>query len=123
MKTIKSTSGFALLNALLGITLLTGIIFLIMHAMTNYHSEEKARELGEELAAVVNALLLVDDLAEKSSGYLLSNASLSECSPTGALLVNIISKGTIQSLQTTGFNLCAAPVDICDTVDASKGEC
>lgn len=128
MKEKTKISGFALLNVLLGVTLLTGIIFLVMHAMTNYHSEEKSRAIGNELAPIMDKLLLTDDLANMTNGngyFLLSSSSSSfvNCLSTTALLQNVIPSGYIESLQTSGFNLCAAKVGICDVVNTSKWEC
>ena len=93
MKERKKVSGFALLNVLLGVSLLTGIIFLIMHAMTNYHSEEKSRAIGEELAPIVDELL-AQDYSATSYPSLCTN-----------LLSNIPTAYT-QSLSTSGFDVC-----------------
>lgn len=105
MKKINVVSGFALLNVLLGVTLLTGIIFLIMHAMTNYHSEEKSRAMGEELVPIANALLMQD------------YSSITATTSYSALCTNLlknISSGYMQSLKTSGFDICGtATVKIC----------
>jgi hypothetical protein len=104
----KACSGFALLNVLLGVSLLAGVIFLIMHAMSNYHAEQNSRAIGEELAPVISALLTVDNLSLKASNIysLLSNTGL--CGANAQpLLVNVIANGYIQSLQNSGFNLCS----------------
>ncbi len=93
----KTEDGFALLNVLLGVTLLTGIIFLIMHAMTNYHSEEKARALGEELAPIANELLAQD--------YSAVTTTTSYSTLCANLLINI-STGYMESLETSGFDIC-----------------
>ena len=96
MKERKTASGFALLNVLLGVTLLTGIIFLIMHAMTNYHSEEKNRAIGEELAPIVAELLAQEYSATKTYTALCASNGLLSSIPTGYM----------QSLKTSGFDLC-----------------
>lgn len=100
----KNNHGFALLNVLLGVTLLTGIIFLIMHAMTNYRSEEKARILGQELAPIVNGLLAQD------------YSTITDDTPYTSLCTNLLESipaGYMQSLASSGFDLCAnATVEI-----------
>lgn len=97
MQKIKHTSGFALFNVLLGVTLLTGIIFLIMHAMTNYHSEENSQAIGEELGPIVDELLAQD--------YSLVTTTTSYSSLCLNLLSNIPA-GYLQSLKASGFDLC-----------------
>lgn len=105
MKEMNVILGFALLNVLLGVTLLTGIIFLIMHAMTNYHSEEKSRAVGEELAPIANELLMQD--------YSAITVTTSYSALCTNLLKNIPS-GYMQSLKTSGFDMCdKAAVKIC----------
>ena len=99
MKRKKTEYGFALLNVLLGVTLLTGIIFLIMHAMTNYHSEEKARALGEELAPIADELLAQD----------YSAITVTPTNPYSALCTNLLKNipaGYMESLATSGFDIC-----------------
>lgn len=104
MQQRKIVSGFALLNVLLGVTLLTGIIFLIMHAMTNFNSEEKSRTLGEELAPIVAELLAQD--------YSAVTTAISYSSLCTNLLKNI-SASYMQSLKSSGFDVCdQATVDI-----------
>lgn len=116
MKKLKTCSGFALLNVLLGVSLLSGIIFLIMHAMTTFHAEDNSRSIGQELSPIMANLLLVENLSTQPNGdgyFLLSNSSLSGCSATTAFLKDVIPKGYIQSVQSSGFNVCNATIGIC----------
>ena len=105
MKEKKTVSGFALLNVLLGVTLLTGIIFLIMHAMTNYHAEEKSRDIGAELAPIADTLVA---LAQDSTASATYKPSL--CVSGGVL--STIPAGYTQSLNTSGIDVCGATVTI-----------
>lgn len=121
----KIEQGFALLNILLGISLLSGVIFLIMHAMSNYHSEENSRAIGEQFAPVISALLQVEDLSKKTNGTysLIANTSTCGVGNSNPLLVNVIASGYLQSLQTSGFDLCVSKnVVICDTL-STTGDC
>lgn len=104
----KTLSGFALLNVMLGTLLLTGIIYLIMHAMSNYHSEENARTIGEELSPII-AELLVLDLAEMNGNYPLIGDS-HFCKSNG--LLSDIPLGYLRSLKSGGFDLCNVNVNI-----------
>lgn len=90
----KNITGFALLNVMLGMFLLVGIVYLIMHSISHYHAEEKARYVGEELAPVISEL--ITQSATSTSTVLCG---------TNALLANIPS-GYLDSLKTSGFDLC-----------------
>jgi len=108
----KVVSGFALLNVLLGVGLLTGIIFLIMYAMTNFHSEEKSRAIGEELAPIADTLLANDSISAVTVDTTY-NPSL--CASNG--IFSTVPAGYMQSLKTSGFDLCGSTVKVC------MGEC
>lgn len=89
--------GFALLNVMLGTFLLVGIIVLIMQTMSHFHAEQKYRAVGEELAPIVSVLL--------TQTY---DTSLS----TYDNLVQYIPAAYLQSLQTSGFDMHKATVEI-----------
>ncbi len=105
MRQKKATSGFALLNVLLGISLLVGIVYLIMHAMSHFYSENQSREIGEELAPIVSELLQLKDLNQKTGSDipLIYNSAI--CANSGGLVTDI-PKGYLLGLKSNGFDLC-----------------
>lgn len=105
-KPIKKFHGFAMLNIILGTVLLAGIIYLIMHTMTNFNSQEKARAVGEQLAPIIAELITLSPISTGTDFPLLSDAD-TDCNESSALLKNKFPAGYIQSLKASGFDLCA----------------
>lgn len=103
LRSTKKLSGFALLNVMLGTLLLAGIVYLVMHAMSNFHSEQNSRSIGEQLAPLLAELLLEDVTAMSGNYPLVSDATF--CTGQGGLLTDIPS-GYLQSLASSGFDLC-----------------
>ncbi len=105
MQKRSELSVFALLNIVLGTTLLVGIVYLIMHAMSNYHAENQSRVIGEELAPIVSELLLLEGLNQETESNipLIYNSSI--CANSGGLVTDI-PKGYLLGLKTNGFDLC-----------------
>lgn len=99
----KNMTGFALLNVLLGVSLLTGIILLIMHAMAGFHSQEKSSSLGEELAPIVDELLAQNYTTDQTYSAL--------CTDNG--LLTTVPAAYLNSLKKSGFDVCAGTVEIC----------
>ncbi|MBP9727225.1 MAG: hypothetical protein KBD83_07165 [Gammaproteobacteria bacterium] len=103
MQPKKTVAGFALLNILLGISLLVGIVYLIMHAMSHFHQDNQSRVIGEELAPIVSELLQLEDLSGSGEFPLIYNA---EICPNSGGLVTDIPKGYLLGLKSNGFDLC-----------------
>ncbi len=105
MQPKKTVAGFALLNILLGISLLVGIVYLIMHAMSHFHQDNQSRVIGEELAPIVSELLQLEDLNLKTGSDipLIYNSSI--CANSGGLVTDI-PKGYLLGLKSNGFDLC-----------------
>jgi hypothetical protein len=108
MQIKKKSFGYALLNALLGIFLLSGIIYLIMHTMTQYNAEKNATSVGSELAPIVSELL-ASDLSSVNLNEphpLVTPSSNSTCQ--GQALVTNVAPGYLQALSSSGFDLASS---------------
>lgn len=110
MQMKKKCSGFMLLNALLGITLLAGVIYLIMHTMTKYHVEQNAISIGAELAPIVSALLVADlsGINANDTYPVVTPSSGSKCQHQDKPLVANVALGYLQALSNSGFDLAAS---------------
>lgn len=104
----SSCFGYAMLNVLLGVMLLTGVVYLIMHTMTKYHAQENARAIGVELAPIIGELLLTDTTNfAKETSYALVSTTTTTCANTTPILTTISTK-YLQSLKTSGFDLASS---------------
>ncbi len=103
-------AGFALLSALLGIALLTGIIYLIMHTMAKYNSEQNAQAIGEELAPIISSVAIRDiaDISLSTSYPLVSPSGASICGNSSSPLLSNVAAGYLQSLTSSGFDLASS---------------
>lgn len=107
-KNRNTASGFAMLNILLGITLLTGIVYLIMHTMTKYRVEDNARAIGEQLAPLVSDLLTTESTwivnVTTNQTYPFVTSSQNDCTNKSPLLTSI-APGYLEALKSSGFDL------------------
>lgn len=97
-----------MLNILLGITLLTGIVYLIMHTMTKYRVEDNARAIGEQLAPLVSDLLTTESTwivnVTTNQTYPFVTSSQNDCTNKSPLLTSI-APGYLEALKSSGFDL------------------
>lgn len=109
----KSNKAFAVLEIMLATMLSIGLIYLIMHSMSDYHQGQSDKQLGLELSPVISDMIESIDGTQTGSINLIKDKSAAKVCPNNSSgLLSNVSSSYLDSMEMSNFSLCSAKVNI-----------